>query len=138
MAIPNSPNARLFYRAAKQRYDDALLLLQLQRTTGAVYLAGYSVECMLKALILESVPRGQETVILTQFRGQQAHNPDWLLRLCRKSVSINIPIPIATQLISVNSWSTNLRYQPGPLDKDDAKQFIDSVEQISLWVEGRL
>lgn len=138
MAVPSSPNARLFYRAAKQRYDDALLLFQLQRTTGAVYLAVYSIECMLKALILESVPRDQEAVILTQFRGQQAHNSDWLLRLYRKLVSINIPIQIATQLLRVNSWSTNLRYQPGLLDKDDAKQFINSVEQISLWIEGRL
>lgn len=49
--MPISKNARLFYRAAKQRFDDALLLLELKRTTAAVYLAGYSIECMLKALI---------------------------------------------------------------------------------------
>jgi len=42
---------------AKQRFDDALLLLEMGRTTAAVYLAGYSVECMLKALILSAVPQ---------------------------------------------------------------------------------
>lgn len=96
MAIPSSPNARLFYRAAKQRYDDAVLLLQLQRTTGAVYLAGYSVECMLKALILESVPDRQEPLILAQFRGQQAHNPGWLLRLYKKTISASVPANVIT------------------------------------------
>ena len=110
MAVPNSPNARLFYRAAKQRFDDAAILLRLQRTTGAVYLAGYSVECMLKALILESVPRSQESAILAQFRGQRAHNPDWLLYLYRQSASSVIPAEVIAHFIRVNSWSTDIRY----------------------------
>lgn len=138
MAIPSSPHARLFYRAAKQRYDDAVLLLQLQRTTGAVYLAGYSVECMLKALILESVPDRQEPLILAQFRGQQAHNPGWLLGLYRKTVSAGVPVGVITHLIRVNSWSTDMRYQPSVMDEGDAQGFMRSVEQITLWVEGRL
>lgn len=137
MAVPSSPNARLFYRAAKQRYDDAAILLRMQRTTGAVYL-GYSVECMLKALILASVSRSQELEALAQFRGQQAHSFDWLLRLYRNMTSTNVPEEVLTYLIRVNTWSTNIRYQPGVIDKDDAKQFIDSVEQISSWIEGKL
>lgn len=138
MAVPSSPNARLFYRAAKQRYEDAVILIRLQRPTGAVYLAGYSVECMLKALVLESVPRSQELQILAQFRGQQAHSFDWLLRLYRNMTSTNVPEEVLAYLIRVNTWSTNIRYQPGAIDKDDAKQFVDSVEQISSWVEERL
>lgn len=138
MAMPVSPNASLFYRAAKQRYDDALLLLQLQRTTGAVYLAGYSVECMLKALILESVSDRQELLILAQFRGQQAHNPGWLLRLYKKTVSANVPTNVIAHLVRVNSWSTDMRYQPSFMDEGDAQGFMKSVEQITLWVERRL
>jgi hypothetical protein len=38
--MPSSAQARRFYRAAKQRFDDALLLLEMERTTAAVYLAG--------------------------------------------------------------------------------------------------
>lgn len=55
MPIPRSTNARLFYRAAKERLEDAELLLSLNRTTAAVYLAGYGVECMIKSLILSSL-----------------------------------------------------------------------------------
>jgi hypothetical protein len=44
MALPNVAMARRFYRAAKQRYDDAEFLLAGNRTTAAVYLAGYRVE----------------------------------------------------------------------------------------------
>ncbi len=48
MAIPSSRNALLFYRAAFQRFDDARFLLDAERRTVAVYLAGYSVECISK------------------------------------------------------------------------------------------
>lgn len=81
MAMPASPNARLFYRAAKQRFEDAEFLLSIDRTTAAVYLAGYSVECILKALIVATVPRAQEGEILATFRGGRAHDYDWLRRL---------------------------------------------------------
>jgi hypothetical protein len=45
MALPKPVEARRYYRAAVQRFDDAQLLLEQSRTTGAVYLAGYTVEC---------------------------------------------------------------------------------------------
>ena len=81
MALPSAEPARRFYRMAQQRCDDALLLLEMGRTTAAIYLAGYSVECMLKALILAVVPRGQEGEVLSMFRGARAHDYEWLLRL---------------------------------------------------------
>ena len=44
MAVPKSREARLFYRCAKQRFDDAAVLRKAEHTTGAVYLAGYGVD----------------------------------------------------------------------------------------------
>jgi len=77
VAMPSSAHTRRFYRVAKQRFGDALLLLEMGRTTAAVYLAGYSVECMLKALILSAVPQAQEEEILGRFRGASAHDYEW-------------------------------------------------------------
>jgi HEPN domain-containing protein len=79
--MPSSAHARRFYRAAKQRFDDALLLLEMERTTAAVYLAGYSVECMLKALILSAVPQTHEEELLGMLHGVRAHDYEWLLHL---------------------------------------------------------
>jgi hypothetical protein len=53
--------ARRFDRAAIQRFDDAQFLLSGSRTNAAVYLAGYSVECMMKALILSTSAPQQES-----------------------------------------------------------------------------
>src|SRR5439155_8365250 len=84
MALPRPTEARLYYRAAKQRYDDAELLLEAGRTTGAVYLAGYTVECFLKALVLAGVAPGLRKRLLREFRGSRAHEIEWLGALYRR------------------------------------------------------
>ncbi len=78
MALPSSIDARLFYRSAFQRYEDAQILFREGRTTGAVYLAGYGVECILKALILSVTAPGNRAAVLADFRGNQGHNYEWL------------------------------------------------------------
>ena len=69
MAIPASPDARLYYRCAFQRYEEAEILFEAGYTTGAVYLAGYGVECVLKALVLTVVPPNARSDALRSFRG---------------------------------------------------------------------
>lgn len=138
VAIPSSAPARRFYRAAKQRFDDALLLLEMQRTTAAVYLAGYSVECMLKALILSVVPQAQEPELLGRFRGARAHDYEWLLPLYAEKGGARIPASVVPHFARVNSWSTDMRYAPGTPAASEAKAFTDAAIAIMTWVDGRL
>lgn len=81
MAIPASPDARLYYRCAFQRYEEAEVLFKAEFTTGAVYLAGYGIECILKALVLMAVPAGSRPDMLKSFRGNKAHEYEWLRSL---------------------------------------------------------
>ena len=79
MAVPASSEARLFYRCALQRQEDAQILLDRgERTTGAVYLAGYAIECILKALLLSAVAPAIQAEMLRFFRGVRAHDYEWL------------------------------------------------------------
>lgn len=138
MAMPNSKNARLFYRAALQRFDDARLLLELKRTTAAVYLAGYSVECVLKALILSTAPHSREGEILEMFRGAQAHDYDWLMWVYRQNGGAQPPPHLVPCFARVNTWSTNMRYSPGTIEAQRAKAFLDAANEIMQWADGRL
>ena len=138
MAMPNSVQARRFYRAAKQRFDDALLLLEMERTTAAVYLAGYSVECMLKALILSVVPQAQEEELLGMFRGARAHDYEWLLHLYAEKGGARMPPSVVPHFARVNSWSTDMRYAPGTIAAHEAKAFVEAAIEIMTWVDGRL
>ncbi len=138
MAMPSSPSARLFYRTAQQRFEDAEFLLNVGRTTAAVYLAGYSVECMLKALILASVPRGRESEVERMFRGIRAHDYDWLLRLYDKQRGAGLPVGLVPHFTRVNTWSTDMRYSPGTATLRESKAFLESAVAILNWGDGRL
>ena len=138
MGLPHAAEARVYYRAAKQRYEDAQLLLAGERRTGAVYLAGYTVECFMKAILLASVAAGLRKLLLSEFRGNRAHNIEWLGDLYRRHVGIIIPRGIAQHLSRVASWSTDLRYATGTMSQREADEFFESVDTISAWVDGRM
>jgi HEPN domain-containing protein len=138
MALPQPKEARLFYRAAKQRAEDADMLLDGGRTTGAVYLAGYTVECFLKALILAGAAPGLRQKLLRDFRGSRAHNLEWLSVVYRRHVGSAIPRQVAEHLTRASSWTTDLRYAAGALKKQDADAFMESVQAIVAWAERRM
>ena|SRR5579884_121696 len=138
MGLPRVPEARLCYRAASQRFEDAHLLLREDRTTGAVYLAGCTVECLLKALVLHGVAGGLRRRLLEEMRGRLAHNWEWLGGLYRRHVGTPIPRDVSRHLARVGVWSTDLRYAAGLLRRAVANEFMDSVAAISAWADGRM
>jgi hypothetical protein len=139
MALPQPTEARLYYRGAKQRYDDdAELFLEAGRTTGAVYLAGYTVECILKALILASVASRRRRILLRLLVGSRAHDIEWPGALYRQHARGTVPISITRHLARVAAWSTDLRYATGILKRQDADDFMRSLVAITSWAEARM
>lgn len=139
MAIPHFPEARSYYQSAWQRFEDGQILLRNDRGTGAIYLAGYGVECILKALILNSIAsenerRGQ----LAEFRGARAHNFDWLRRLYHQHGGPDLPPEVRRALVYVNTWETELRYQPGLSNPREAGDFMKETNVILNWADGRI
>jgi hypothetical protein len=138
MAIPNSSDARLFYRCAFQRFEEAEVLLKAEYTTGAVYLAGYAIECILKALVLAAVPVGNRPAVMRSFRGGKAHEYEWLRSLYLTNGGARFPRDITQHFTLVNDWSTDLRYTPRSVRDDDAAAFLTSAVTIIRWADGRL
>ena len=137
MSKPRS-DVLLFRRAATQRFEDGEWLLASGRTTGAVYLAGYSVECELKALVLSILPEHKRKQILKLFVGAKAHDFDWLLRLYDEHGGPQVPWEIQQEFVNINSWSTDLRYQPRMTPRSHAEDFFEATTTILEWAEGRL
>lgn len=138
MALPHAPEARQYYQAARQRLDDAQFLLAGERTTGAIYLAGYSVECMLKALILSLAARTKRRAVLETFRGSKAHDYNWLRTKYLKSGGQQFPADIAKSFTFVNTWTVEIRYRSGTAKRADAEVFLKNVELIMYWADGRM
>jgi hypothetical protein len=138
MAIPNSSDARLYYRCAFQRYEEAEILKRADKTTGAVYLAGYGIECILKALVLMAVPAAKRLETLRLFRGNKAHEYEWLRSLYLTNSNSRFPPDITQHFTLVNDWSTDLRYTPQSVRDDEAEAFLAAAVAIINWADGRL
>ncbi|MFI5460404.1 MAG: HEPN domain-containing protein [Isosphaerales bacterium] len=61
-----------------QRLEDAEILFRNERTTGAIYLAGYAVECVLKAVLLAISPHSEHQRIVKSIHGKIAYDIEWL------------------------------------------------------------
>lgn len=138
MALPSVLEARRFYQSAIQRFEDARFLLEAERTTGAMYLAGYSVECMLKALILSTIPRGGRAGVLASFRGAAAHDFNWLKAKYLKCGGPPFPSDVSKSFSLVETWTTDLRYNAGTIRRAEAESFLRAAEAIMTWADGRL
>src|SRR4051794_8825909 len=115
MPLPKSSEARLYYRCAAQRYQDSQLLIKGNRTTGAVYFAGYAIECMLKSLLLEATSRAKRMETMANFRGGKGHDLEYLRRSYYLAGGARFPVEVNLAFTNVESWSTDLRYVPREL-----------------------
>lgn len=137
MGVPSSPEARRFYRCAIQRYEEARVLRKAELTTGAVYLAGYAIECILKSLILDSAPRSGRDDVLASFRGNVAHDFEWLRARYLDHGGARLPKAITRDFTLAASWSTELRYVPRGIGPVDADAFLNAAASILDWAKER-
>lgn len=108
------------------------------RTTAAVYLAGYAVECMLKALILERCPAGRHATVLASFKGAKAHDFDWPRSQYLGRGATPFPRRIARRFAMINTWTTAIRYHPARIKPSNAKVFLQAVDEILAWADNRI
>ena len=100
--------------------------------TASVYLAGYAVECALKAVILANTPASKHKETKDSFRGKVAHNYDWLRHLVRKR-KVVIPEEVIRSLGNANWWGTELRYQSSQVERRECERFLEAAQIIVSW-----
>jgi len=133
--MPSS--TRDFQRAAGQRLTTAEFLLDHRYNLDAVYLPGYSVECTLKALILEVTPPAERPDVLKKISsGKKMHDPEALGEILK---SRGRPIPLELiKRFRRSGWSTALRYESGRTDTAETRGFLKTAKAVYDWVEGQL
>jgi hypothetical protein len=95
---------------------------------------------MLKALILETLSPQPRARMLLTFRGNRAHDFEWL----REQYLLNgvsgrrFPANISRAFTLVNDWSTELRYEPKTIKPAEADRFLDAADEIIRWIDGRI
>jgi len=138
MSLPDNPIPRRFYRVAFQRLEESQVLFGAGYNIGCVYLAGYAVECILKSLILNSLPPKEHSAVESEFRGQRAHQYEWRRNRYAQTNAPSLPGDVSKALTFVSTWETSLRYKPGLGEPDDAIRFLNDVKHILDWADSRV
>lgn len=126
-----------FQRAARQRLSTAEFLLDHRYNLDAMYLAGYAVECTLKALILKvTLPAERPDVLKKISSGKKMHDPEVLGEILKRC---GRPIPLElVKRFRRSGWSTALRYESGRTDTAETRAFLKTAKAVYDWVEGQL
>jgi HEPN domain-containing protein len=132
--LPTEITSRKYLRAAIQRLDAAQALFKLHMNLDAIYLAGYSVECALKSLILERTAASDKSRTLGSFRGRRGHDLGGLKDLLARR-HCRVPTEIVPHIARVETWSTELRYEVGRIPDSEAELFLSSSHKILHWVQ---
>ncbi|HTQ39643.1 MAG TPA: HEPN domain-containing protein [Pirellulales bacterium] len=135
--MPSS--SRDFQRAAAQRLATAQFLVEngSRYNLDATYLAGYAIECTLKALIIEYSSEAERTEKLKLITsGKKNHNPE-ILAGYLTDIGHPIPPDLKKRILRLG-WSVDLRYEFGKKDTGETRAFLKSATAIYDWVEGQL
>jgi hypothetical protein len=117
-----------------QRFEEAEILYANDKTTGAVYLAGYGVECILKSQLQSRLPLSQQKAHMKLFRGDKGHNLEGLKAALQRQ-GLSIPASLARPFRTVCEWETDWRYYLGKIKHKEARSFLDAASEIIRWME---
>lgn len=134
-------------KASKHRMDDARALLAASRWRGAMYLAGYSVECALKVRLMKMFGCRNLQVLDEHLRERGGLDDDAtvfthglvnLLALARVWDRLQADQPMARRFRIVNRWIPAWRYSADLSNRSDAEEFIEAVGRTLQWIEANI
>lgn len=131
-------------KASKHRLDDARALFNAVRWRGAMYMAGYALECLLKTKLMQvyNCRNLRELEEELQRRGLLAmeatvftHQLELLLRLTQSMERLRQNRLLWPQFNLVNRWLPAWRYTADLGSRQDAEDFLEAIEALISWVE---
>lgn len=134
-------------KAGKYRMDDARALFNAVRWRGAMYMAGYSIECLLKTKLMRMfncrhLRELEDELQAKGLLGTQAtvftHHLERLLRLTKAIDRLRQNEEHWRLFNMVNRWVPAWRYTADLSNQDDATDFLAAVEKVSRWIENNI
>lgn len=122
-----------FVQVAKRVLDNAKFLLRHGRWHSAIYLAGYSVECLLKAAICQA--KGFD-VLPSEY---QTHELRSLLESTGLGQELRRDRTLVQAFERVNKiWSVEIRYASKPYGRSEAIMFFGALGRLIPWLETKM
>ncbi len=131
--VPSRKTRKDFQRLAELRAKEAATLAKTGNHQGAYYLAGFAVECALKACIAKTTRRHEFPVDKDYAGKVYTHNLDQLLKLAHLDAQLDQDMEIRPELAKnwdlVRDWKVDSRYETSKLGGERS----DSRRQLGGW-----
>ncbi len=127
--------------------DDAQALFNAARWRGAMYMAGYAVECLLKTKLMriyncrnlhELEDNLQRRGVLTHKATIFTHHLELLFRLTQGFDRFRQNRVLWPEFNIVNRWMPAWRYTINLSNRQDAEDFLEAVGNIMRWIENNV
>jgi len=134
-------------KSSVHRWNDAQALLNARRWRGAMYLAGYSIECVLKAKLMQMFSCSnlldledelQRRNLLADRATIFTHQLEVLLRLANGLDRLRQNAALWPLFNIVNRWIPAWRYNPDLSNREDAEDYLDAVDKIRHWIDNNI
>lgn len=134
----NDPLVLKMYNAAGHRID-AAETLEDSHPLDCLYLAGYGIECSLKALVLARTPTAdRQRTYTTDFRGSVAHDFESLYSRLRH-LGFHLPSELLKRLRTARQiWSVDLRYESKRPKASELDEVLDFAKTFWKWTKEQL
>ncbi len=134
-------------KASHQRRLDAEALLASQRWLGAMYLAGYAVECLLKAKLMQRFRCLYLSELERRLRDKRlmgradtifSHQLHFLLRLTGALDRLRMNREAWLAFTTINEWVPAWRYFPRERTQAEAHDFCESMRIVLHWIDANI
>lgn len=137
---------------AELRLNDAWYLQKSSKkvhANGAIYIGGFVVECLLKAILLERHPNLQKPVDPTTLSRQDrqiydllySHKLDAILdavpdvRAKLQVLTDDKARPVWPRVRTIcEQWTVYARYSPRLATTQEAERFLDTIQEVKQWL----
>jgi hypothetical protein len=127
---PGGTRGTVLQEVARIRREDAAVLFGARRYRGAIYLAGYAIECLLKWAVTE---RCEITYLPAEL---ETH--DWDTLLPKSGLRGKLLAERSVQTLYselADSWGPELRYRAKEPMPGEARVLYEKLNQLYLWIE---
>lgn len=133
---PTTP--RDFLKVSLQRLSAAEQIMEvLQLNLEAQYIGGYSIECSLKALILQGTAESDRSAVRYELtHGAKYHRVENLLKRLKEQ-NVIPPLEIKKKMHRFD-WTTSLRYETGRKNAGETKRFLRIAKSVYDWVKDQI
>ena len=116
---------------AKKRAADAEAIRGVEQTSvGSVYLAGYAIECSLKAFLKNKNAPFPKS-------GSEGHNLKGLWESCGFKLR-DLDDPTGAKTFFIENWNTSLRYESTCESSLTIPELVEGAKQLTGWIQNKI